>query len=213
MTAEVKQEAVKSEVQQTSLTDGKDELFYRPQNFDSKKDSVPTESTQDNQASQNSVDFGSAGGLDKCDLADSRGNTAQTNCSNGQKSKRTTSPGPPPVKMTCDDAHSHNPKLTLCLSVSPRKGLSTPSDVEMLSPDSPVCKTMLIKISSDKYQDESACAEDSGFGKDQVVESQQFFNDPDSGKSVKERPPLVAMETEDAEVAECSGSSIFKRYL
>ncbi|XP_023261540.1 poly(ADP-ribose) glycohydrolase-like [Seriola lalandi dorsalis] len=207
VTAEVKPDGVKNDVPQTKLPDGKDELFCGPQKYDTAKDSVPTENTQDDIASQNSMDCGSAGGLDESGLAGSRSNTAQTHCSNGQKSKRPSSPGPHPVKTTCVGAHSQNPKLTLCLSISPMKGGSTPSDVEMLSPDSPICKTMLINNSADKDHGGSACADDSGFAKAQVVESQQFVNDSDSGSSAKERAHLVAMGTEDAEVAECSGSS------
>uniref|UniRef100_A0A8D0APV9 poly(ADP-ribose) glycohydrolase n=1 Tax=Sander lucioperca TaxID=283035 RepID=A0A8D0APV9_SANLU len=166
------------------------------------------------------MDCGSAGGLDESVLAGSRSNTAPTSCSNGQKSKRSTSPGPHPVKTTGVAAHAPNPKLTLCLSNSPKKGVSTPSDVEMLSPDSPICKTMFV-TSSDKDLDGSACAEDSGFAK----ESQQFVKDSDSGCSAKEKVHLVAMGTEDAEIAEYSGSSdmsqdligsqsgaLFKRY-
>ena len=133
--------------------------------------------------------------------------TAQTHCSNGQKSKRSSSPGPHPVKTTCVAAHSPNPKLTLCLSISPGKGVSTPSDVEMLSPDSPVCKTLPVNNSADRDRDGSACAEDSGFTKAQVKEAQQFVKDSDSGGSDKERVNQLAMGAEDAEMAECSGSS------
>ncbi|XP_040906517.1 poly(ADP-ribose) glycohydrolase [Toxotes jaculatrix] len=204
--AEVKPDGVKNDVPQTNLTDGKDELFCGPQKSDITKDSVPTENSQDDTASQNSMDCGSAGGLEESSLASSRSNTAQTHYSNGQKSKRPISPGPHPVKTTCVDTHSPNPKLTLCLSNSPRKGVSTPSDVEMLSPDSPICK-MLINNSADKDHEGSSCAVDSGFAKAQVVEPQQFVNDSDSGSSAKERAHLVTMGAEDTEVAECSGSS------
>lgn len=224
MTAEVNSEGLKNDALQTNLTDGKDELFCGLQKHDSTKDSDPTENRQDDMASQSSMDCGSAGGLEESDPAGSRSNAAQTHCSNGQKSKRPSSPGPHPVKTTCVDAHSSNPKLTLFLS--PRKGVSTPSDVEMLSPDSPICKTMLINDSADKDHDGSACAEDSGFAKGQVVASQQFVNNSDSGSSAKEKSHLVTMGTEYAEVAECSGSSnmsqdlirsqpgaIFERYM
>lgn len=212
MTAEVT-EGVKNDVTQAKPTDGKDELFCEPHRHDSTKDSVPTESTQDDTASQNSMDCGSAGGLDESGFAGSKSNATQTNCSNGQKSKRPSSPGPHPVKTTCVDTLPQNPKLTLCLSSSPSKGVSTPSDVEMLSPDSPICKTMPINNSADRDHDGSVCAEDSGSAKAQVVDSQQFVNDSDSGSSAKERAQLVAMGTEDAEVAECSGSSIMSQDL
>lgn len=207
VTPEVKPEGVKNDVPKTNLTDGKDELLSEPEKYDITKDSVLTENTQDDVASQNLMDCASAGGLDDSVLTGSRINTAQTHCSNGQKSKRSSSPGPHPVKTTCVAAHSPNPKLTLCLSNSPMKGVSTPSDVEMLSPDSPICKTVLVNSSADKDHDSSACTEDSGFAKAQITESQQFVKDSDSGSSAKDRVHLVAMGTEDAEVAECSGSS------
>ncbi|XP_071336642.1 poly(ADP-ribose) glycohydrolase [Trachinotus anak] len=205
VTAEVKPEGVKNDAPQTELTDGKDELFCGPQKCDTSKDSVPTESTQDDIASQNSMDCGSAGGLEESGLAGTKSNTAQTHCSNGQKSKRPSSPGPHPVKATCVDTHSPNPKLTLCLSLSPRKGVSTPSDVEMLSPDSPISKTMP-NNSADKDHDDSACAEESGFAKAQIVESQQFVSDSDTGSLAKGRAHLVAIGAEDAEVADCSSN-------
>lgn len=189
VTAEVTPEGVKNDVPKTNLTDGKDELFCGPPKNDATKECAPAENTQDEVASQTSMDCGSAGGLDEAVTV-----TAQTHCSNGQKSKRSTSPSPHPVKTACVAAHSPNPKLTLCLSNSPRKGISTPSDVEMLSPDSPICKTMLCNSSADKDHEESACAED----------SQQFVKDFDSGCSAKEKVHLVAMGTEDAEY---SGSS------
>ncbi|KAG7240139.1 hypothetical protein INR49_027885 [Caranx melampygus] len=199
VTAEVKPEGVKNDVTQTKSTDGKDELFCEVHKHDSTKDSLPTESMQDDMASQNSMDCGSVGGLDESGLAGTRSNATQANCSNGQKSKRPSSPGPHPVKATCVDALSPNPKLTLCLSSSPKKGVITPGDVEMLSPDSPICKTMLINNSADKDHDGSVCAEDSGSAKAQVVDSQQFVNDSDCGSLAKERAQLVTMGTEDAE--------------
>lgn len=198
MTADVKPEDLKKDVPKTNLTDEKDELFCGPQKHD--KDCVITADTQGDVASENSMDGGSAGGLDDSGLPSSGSNTAQTHCSNGQKSKRPGSPGPHPVKTTCVAAHAPNPKLTLCLSNSPRKGVSTPSDVEMLSPDSPVCKTLLVNNSADRDRDGSTCVEDSGCAKAQV-------KDCDSGSSAKERVHQVAMGTEDAEIAECSGSS------
>ncbi|XP_054455815.1 poly(ADP-ribose) glycohydrolase [Anoplopoma fimbria] len=198
VTSEVKPEEVKNDVPKTNFeqTDGKDECG--PQKNDTTKDCALMESMQDDAASQTSVDCGSAGGLDESVLADSSSDTALTLCSNGQKSKRSSSPGYHPVKTTCVAAHSSNPKLTLSLSNSPRKGVSTPtSDVEMLSPDSPICKTTFGNSSADKDHDGSACAED----------SQQFVKYSNSGCSAKEKVHLVAMGSEDAEKAEYSGSS------
>lgn len=226
VTADVEPEDVKNDVPKTNITGGKEELFCGAEKHDTSKDCLLSENRQDDAASQKSMDCGSAGGLDECVLTGSRSNTAQTHCSNGQKSKRSSSPGPHPVKTTCFPAHSPNPKLILCLSNSPRKGVSMPSDVEMLSPDSPITKTMLVNNSADKDHDGSACPEDSGFAKAQVMESQQFVKDSDSGCSTKDMVHLVALGTEDAEIAECSGSSdmsqdligsqsgaIFERYL
>ncbi|XP_068577984.1 poly(ADP-ribose) glycohydrolase isoform X2 [Cebidichthys violaceus] len=186
VTAEVKPEGAENDVPETNLTDEKDELFCGPQRKDTTKDC-------DDAASQTSLVCGSASVLDEPVLAGSRSDTAQTHCSNGQKSKRSSSPGYNPVKTT-----SSNPKLTLCLSDSPRKGVSTPtSDVEMLSPDSPVSKPMFVNSSADKDHDGGACAED----------SEQFAKYSDSGCSDKEEVPLVDMGSEDAEKAEYSGSS------
>ena len=210
MTGDVIPEVVNNESPQPNLTDGEDESFCGQQKPDTAKDSAPTENTQEDIASQNSMDCGSAGGSDESGLAESsRSNAAQTHCSNGQKCKRPSSPGPHPVKATCIDVQSPSPKLTLGLS--PRKGVSTPSDVEMLSPDSPVCKTMLTSISADKDHDGGACVEDSGSAKAQEIELQPSVKDSDSGKSAKEGTPhLVAMGTE---VAECSGSSDMSQEL
>uniref|UniRef100_A0A671Y427 poly(ADP-ribose) glycohydrolase n=1 Tax=Sparus aurata TaxID=8175 RepID=A0A671Y427_SPAAU len=145
------------------------------------------DNTQDEAASQKSMDCGSAGGLDESALQGSQSDTAQTHCSNGQKSKRSSSPGPHPVKTTCVAAHSPNPKFILPLSNSPRKVVSAASDVEMLSPDSPVSKTLLVNNLADEGHDGSGCAEDSGFAKAQVMESQQFVKDSDSGCFTKDR--------------------------
>ncbi|XP_029305779.1 poly(ADP-ribose) glycohydrolase [Cottoperca gobio] len=203
VTAEVKPEGVTNDVPEPNLTDEKDELYCGPPGDDTTKDCGQMENTQDEMASQTSMDCGSAGGLDESVLAGSRSDTAQTHCSNGQKSKRSTSPGSLPVTTTCVATHSPNPKLTICLTDSPGKGVSTPSDVEMLSPDSPICKTMLVNSSADKVHDCSACAEDSGSAK----ESQQFVKDCDSECPAVENVHQVATGTEDAEKAECSGSS------
>ncbi len=223
MTAEVQPDEVKNDVPKTDLTDAKDELFCGSEKHDSTKDCVLAENAQDDAGSQKSMDCAPAGGLDESVVAGSGSNAAQTHCSNGEKSKRSTSPGPPPVKTTSVAAHSPNPKLILHLSYSPS---CMPSDVEMLSPDSPICKTVLVNNSADKDHDGSACAEDTGFAEAQVMDSQQSVKDSDSGCSTKDRVHAVAMGAEDPEKAECSGSSdmsqdlvgsqsgaIFERYL
>uniref|UniRef100_UPI0037E88877 poly(ADP-ribose) glycohydrolase n=1 Tax=Semicossyphus pulcher TaxID=241346 RepID=UPI0037E88877 len=194
-----------NDVSKTDITDGKDELFCASEKCDSTKDcvSVPTENTQDD-LSQNLIGCGPACGLDESVPEGSSSNTAQTQCSNGQTSKRPSSPGPHPDKTTCVTA---NPKLNLCLSFSTSKVVNTPTDVEMMSPDSPNSKPILISNSADKDHDGSACAEDSGSAKAQVIESQQIVEDSDSGCSAKDKVLPVAGGTQDAEIAECSGSS------
>lgn len=169
------------------------------------------------------MDCASPGGLNESVLAGNRTNTAPTHCSNGQKSKRSSSPGPHPVKTSCVTAQS--PKLRLNITNSPKKGLNMPSDVEMLSPDSPVSKTTLVNNSADRDHDGSASTEHCGSAKAQVMETQQFVKD-DSGCSAKDRVHPLSMVNEDAEIAECSGSSemsldltgsqssaLFERYL
>ncbi|XP_058507444.1 poly(ADP-ribose) glycohydrolase isoform X1 [Solea solea] len=195
-----------SDVPQTNVTDEKEEPFCGQQKYDTTNDTNKTsENTQDEVASQNLMDCGSSGQLDACGFSGSRCNVAHTQCSNGQKSKRPSSPGPHPVKTTCVDVHSTNPRLTLCLSNSPKKGVDTPNDVEMLSPESPICKTVLI---NSKDHGDSACAEDSRIAKAQVDESQSFVNDSDSGYSAKERTHMVSMGTEEAECSSSSNISI-----
>ncbi|KAK5854060.1 hypothetical protein PBY51_015162 [Eleginops maclovinus] len=200
--AEVQPDGLKNDVPNTNLSDGKDELFCGPQKNDTSKDCAQMENSQGEVASQASMDCDSAGGLDESTPAGSGCNSAQSHCSNGQKSNRSTSPGPHLVKTTCVAAHSPNPKLTLCLNSSPTV-VSTPSDVEMLSPNSPICTTMLVNSSADKVHDDSACAEDSSSAK----ESQKCVKDSDSECSAKENLNPVSTGTEDAEIAEHSGSS------
>ena len=207
LTSEVKPQDVENDVPKANLTDGKDEVFFGAEKHDTTKDCALMDNTQDEAASQKSMDCGSAGGLDESALAGSQSNTAQTHCSNGQNSKRSSSPGPHPVKTTCVASHSPNPKFNLPLNNSPIKNVSAASDVEMLSPDSPVSKTMLANNLADEDHDGSGCAEDSGFAKAQVMESQQFVKDSDSGCFTKDRVHLGTTGTEDAEIAECSGSS------
>ncbi|XP_042337638.1 uncharacterized protein LOC121938463, partial [Plectropomus leopardus] len=203
VTSEVEPEAANNDVPKASLTDGEDDLFCGPQKNETTEDCALTEKTQDEAASQTQMDCGSAAELDESALESSRSHTSQTPCSNGQKSKRPSSPGPHLVKETCVAAHSPNPKLTLCLSYSPRKGVSTPSDVEMLSPDSPVSKTVFVNSSADKDHDGSGCAEDSSFAK----EPQQFVKDSDSGCLAKEKVHQGAVGTAVNDIAGNSGSS------
>lgn len=152
------------------------------------------------------MDCRSAGDTDEAVLTCSKSNTAPTQCSNGQKSKRPSSPGPHPSKTTCVAAHTTNTKLHPCLSFSSKNPVCTPTDVEMLSPDSPVCKTMF-NNSADQDCDGGFCAEHSAFAKAQVMESQQTIKDSDPGSSTKEREHLPAIGSEDAEIADHSGSS------
>lgn len=207
MTSEVKPQDVENDVPKANFTDGKEEVLCGAEKHDTTKDCALMDNAQDEAASQKSMDCGFAGGLDESAPAGSQSNTAQTHCSNGQKSKRSSSPGPHPVKTTCVAAHSPNPKFILPVNNSPGKAVSAASDVEMLSPDSPVSKTMLVNNSAGEDHDGIGCAEDSGFAKAQVMESQQFVKDSDSGCFTKDRVHLVTTGTEDAEIAECSGSS------
>lgn len=206
VTAEVKPEDVKNDASKTISADEKDELLCVEEKHDTTKDSGLTENTQDGTPSQKVMDCESAGGLDESVSTDSRSNTAQTHCSNGQKSKRSSSPGPHPVKTTCVAAHSPNPKLNLSLNNSPKKGVNTPSDVEMLSPDSPTSRMPFVNNSADNDHDGIACAKNPGFAKAQVTDSQQFVKDIDSGCLAKDRVHLT-IGNEDADMAECSGSS------
>ncbi|XP_063347771.1 poly(ADP-ribose) glycohydrolase isoform X1 [Pelmatolapia mariae] len=206
LNAEVNQEDVKNDPPKTNLTDERDEPCFEPQTSDATGYSAQTENTHDDVSSQNLMDCGSAGDTDEAVLTCSKSNTAPTQCSNGQKSKRPSSPGPHPSKTTCVAAHTTNTKLHICLSLSSKNPVCTPIDVEMLSPDSPVCKTMF-NNSADQDCDGGFCAEHSAFAKAQVMESQQTIKDSDPGSSTKEREHLPAMGSEDAEIADHSGSS------
>lgn len=202
--AEDNPQHMNNDVPKVDLPDAQDGLCSATEKCDSTKDCVPTGDTQDDVASRNLMDCGPVCGLDGSVPDGSKSDAADAHCSKGQKSKRTSSPGPHLVKETCVTVNSPNPKLTLCLSISPGKGVNTPSDVDMLSPDSPVCKTMPINNTVNKDCDGSACGEDSDFAKAQVKESQQLVKDSNTECSAKERVHVVAMGTQDAEVAECS---------
>lgn len=191
---------MEANVPKTNLTDGGDELLCGPQKQDN--DCVITRDTQDDKAS--SMILGSAGVVDDSPMMS---DPVPTLSSNGQESKRPSSPSPPPVKTTCDAALSPNPKLNCCHSNSPRMSVGTSSDVEMKSPDSPVDKMVVINNSADKDGDGSASAEDSSSAMSQGVEGQQIVQASDSESLAKEKGHLVSTEPEDAVMAECSGSS------
>ncbi|KAM3605799.1 uncharacterized protein V6R79_005005 [Siganus canaliculatus] len=207
--AEVKQEDLQNDAPKTNLTQELDEAFTGAEKHDTPKDCMPMENSQDDTASQKSGESVAAIGLDESVLASNKSSTSQTYCSNGQKSKRSSSPGPHPIKTTCVATSDPSSKPILNFNCSPMKDVSTPSDVEMVSPDSPICKTTFANDSKEKDHDGSACAEDSSFAKAQapVMESQQPVKDSDSGCLAKDQAHQVATGTADAELAECSGSS------
>ncbi|XP_068597722.1 poly(ADP-ribose) glycohydrolase [Brachionichthys hirsutus] len=124
--------------------------------------------TKADAASQNFMDCGSAGELDESALADGGSDSFQTHCSNGQKSK------------------------------SPRKDVGAPGDVEMLSPDSSMSKTMLMNSID---------------GDARGVEFQRLVKDCDSGCSAKGAVDSGAICSKDAATAECSGSSTMAKDL
>lgn len=203
MAADIKSEGLKDSV--PNLIDKKDEDLCRAKIQDISKDCAQTGSTQGVPSSQPLMDCGSAEGLEQSDTPCDKNNLAETQFSNGQKSKRPSSPGPQPTKATCVAADSSNPKLILCLNNSPKKGVSTPSDVEMLSPTSPVSKSTFITC-SDKDQGFTTCEQDSSFAMSQEVDSQHFHRDNNSGCSAKDGVQQVAKETEDTEIAESRGA-------
>ncbi|XP_005801698.2 poly(ADP-ribose) glycohydrolase-like [Xiphophorus maculatus] len=197
LTDDPRPEDIKSDVQQT---DAKGEL----QTSDQTKDHIPSENTPDGLACLNSADCVSAGVGDESGTSESRSD--QTHNSNGQKLRRASSPGPHPVKTSCVAAHPSNAKLTRCLSNSPTKISGIPNDVEMLSPDSPPCDTVVNSL-SDCCDGPVGCAEDSA--KDPGLKSQQVVKDSDSGSLTQEKvcPVTTSTEEEDAAMGECSGSS------
>lgn len=201
LTADIKPEDLKDGVPNTNLIDKKDEDLCGAKTRDISKDCAQTRSTQEVPSSQQLMDCGSAGELEQSDSTSDKNNLAETQFSNGQKSKRPSSPGPQPAKATCVAPDSSNPKLILCLNNSPRKDVSTPSDVEMLSPTSPVSKSTFIDCS-----DKTTCEQDSSFAMSQEVDSQHFHRDSNSGCSAKDGVQQVATETEDAEIAESRGA-------
>uniref|UniRef100_A0A671Y718 poly(ADP-ribose) glycohydrolase n=1 Tax=Sparus aurata TaxID=8175 RepID=A0A671Y718_SPAAU len=111
LTSEVKTQDVEYDVPKANSTDGKDEVLFGAEKHDTSKDCALMDNTQDEAASQKSMDCGSAGGLDESALQGSQSDTAQTHCSNGQKSKRSSSPG------TCE--HFTSPYEFYCFMTLP----------------------------------------------------------------------------------------------
>lgn len=148
-------------------------------------------------ASQTLMDCGSLSEFSDPALASIRSSPAPAQCSNGQKSKRSSSPGPHPVKTTCVAVHPPNPQPTCC--ASPRKGPS-PDDVEMQSPNSPVNKTPLVNSSAG---DGAACVEECAEALGD--KSQYFVSEPDAACS--------AAGTGDSVLADCSDLSDVRQEL
>lgn len=178
--------------------DRKDEIFCRAKNQDAAEDCMLTDNAQSDESSQELMDCGSVGGLNESVTVGNRSNAAETHYSNGQKSKRSSSPGPHPVKATCVAPNQSAKSI--------KKGVDTHCEVEMQSPESPIAKNTLVNNSPDKYQDGATCGMDSSFTKDQVMGSQPLFQNSDSECLAKDKVHLDAMGKEDAEVSECSGT-------
>lgn len=193
VTAEVKPEEVTHDVSKTSETDEK-KISLESQTSDTPKDSEPTESTLGDVASQTSMECESAGEVDDSGPVCDKSKPAPTHCSNGQKSKRPSSPSSHHGSVTS------TPKLTSCLS--PKKVENTNRDVEMPSPDSPVCKDTIIDNCEDKN-----LPDDSGVAKAQVKESQQIKKDSEPGSLAEDKGQLDSVGSKDAGGGECSGSS------
>lgn len=202
MAADVKPEDLKDDALKLNELDNKDEDLHEADTQGISKDCAQTEGTQSVPSSQNSMDCCPAGGLEESKNASDKSNLAETQFF--QKFKRSSSPGPQPAKNTCVAADSSKPKLILCLNNSPRKDVCTPSDVEMLSPSSPISKSTLINC-SEKDLDCANCEQDSSFEMSQEMHS-HFVRDNDSGCSAKDEVQQVASETKDAVKAECSGA-------
>ncbi|KAM9727227.1 poly(ADP-ribose) glycohydrolase isoform 2-T2 [Menidia menidia] len=171
------------------------------QTSDNTSDCVPSKNTHDLPASQNSADSRSASDMDDPVLTGSVKSPSQSQGSNGQKSKRPVSPGPHPVKTACVALCTPNPGLNISLSNSP----SIHSDVEMLSPDSPVPKIMSINNSAEQNND----GIEHNFENSQLMESQLLVkeSESESGSSAAGGVPPVAGVSDDVQIAECSSSS------
>ncbi|XP_072293144.1 poly(ADP-ribose) glycohydrolase [Eucyclogobius newberryi] len=180
VTTEAKTDIVNHAIPNTSLTDVKDELLAAT-------DDSETASVQNDVASAHSH---------SCNKSQSC-----RSCCDEQRSTSASSPSSHPGASTGSVSlgHSPNPKLTLCLSSSPLKGVRTPNDVEMLSPDSPVCRTL--HSSTDGTHAGSACSDGSEFG-----DSPHPVKHSECQSLAKERRGLVSMGT-DSQIPVYSGSA------
>lgn len=204
MAADIKAEDLKDDLSKANVIDKNDEDLCEANTQDMSQDCAQTEGTQSVSSSQ-TLDCAFAGGLEESDNASGKNNLTETESSNGQKSKRPSSPGPQPAKTTCVAADASNQKLILSLKNSPKKDVNTSSDVEMLSPTSPLSKPTLVDW-SEKDPDFPTYEQDSSPAMSQDVDSQDVVRDSDSGCSAKDGVQHVATETENAERAECSGA-------
>lgn len=192
---EVKPEGVTNSPNTTERTD---DIFSSTKNQDMAEDCTLMENTQGDESSQDMMDCGSVGGVNESGTPGNRSNTAQTHYSNGQKTKRSSSPGPHPVKASCVAPKQSDKSII--------KGANTHCDVDMHSPESPISKAVLVNSSLDKGQFGAAYELDSIFTESQVMESQPLVEDCDSECSSKDKAPLDAMRKKDAEVLDCSGT-------
>lgn len=202
MAPDIKAEDLKDDLSKANVIDKNDDDLCEANTQDMSQDCSQTEGIQSVPSSQTLMDCGSAGGLEESDNASGKNNLTEIESSNGQKSKRPSSPGPQPAKTTCVAADASNQKLTLSLKNSPRKDVNTPSDVEMLSPTSPLSKSTL----DCSEKDHDSTEQDSSFAMSQEVDSQDVVGDNDSGCSAKDGVQRDTTETEHAERAECSGA-------
>lgn len=205
LAAEVMPEDLKDGNPNTNLLDKKDEDLCGTKTQDISTDCAQTESAQGESSSQESMDCSSAGGLEQSDSQSDKNNLSETQFPNGQKAKRPSSPGPQPAKATCVAADSSKPKPTLCPNNSPRKDVRTPSDIEMLSPTSPLSKFTNTNC-PDKDQGCTTLEQDSRFAVSPEVDLQHFNKNNNSGCSAKDEVQQVGMETDGAEIADCRGA-------
>ncbi|XP_028983377.1 poly(ADP-ribose) glycohydrolase [Betta splendens] len=177
----------------TSSTDG----YFGCQKCDNTKHFMQSENMQDDKASPTSMDCGSASELDEADLGGNGKNAAQMHCSNGQKSRRPSSPGRHPVKKNDFERPSPNPEPTLCLSAATSSSAS--NDMEMLtSPDGSSCKINLMNNTADREH-----LEESGFAKFRP----EFVVSSDSGSLAKDTCHMGTYMDPNNEIMECSGPS------
>lgn len=192
----VKPEDVTNEF--TNTAGRKDEIFSRPKHQDIAEDCTLPENTQGEESSQEAMDCASIGGLNESVTPGNKSNTAQTHYSNGQKTKRSSSPGPHPVKASCVAPNQSAKSITKCTNVH--------SEVDMQGPDSPVPQGVLVSSSPDRDQDGATSGLDSSFSESQVMESQPLVQDCDSECLPKDKAHLDAMGREDTEASDCSGT-------